>query len=138
MSPLLIGPLFELVKQALGGLGLDPEAKARAQAQAFDVLTSGSFAEKSEVQLLLAQMEVNKADAGGQSWMQRNWRPAMGWACVASLGYCWLAQPGLQWLAAINGWPAPPGVNTEQQFVIVGQMLGLAAARTVEKLKGAQ
>lgn len=136
MNPLFIGPIFDLVKQVLGGLGLDPEAKQRAQTHAFELLQSGTFVEKADQALMLAQLDVNKAEAQGQSAMQRLWRPAMGWACVLSLAYAWVGHPLLGWLAAIQQWPLPPALDTTQQMVIVGQMLGLAAARTVEKLKG--
>ncbi len=139
MNPLVIGPIFELLKGVLGGLGLDPEAKARAQAQAFEALTSGTFAERTEQAIALAQVDVNKADAAGASPMQRNWRPMVGWVCAAALAWDTVGRPMATYAWVLAGHVAPelPALASEQLYTLLFGLLGLGALRSVEKVKGA-
>lgn len=137
MSPVLIPALFEAVKQVIGGLGLDQEAKREAQRQAFEVLTSGTFAERNAQALALAQIDTNKTEAGAGTF-RGGWRPAIGWTCWAALSLQFVVAPVAEWGAAAVGHPLPPlpkldGVLWELLF----GMLGLGALRTVEKVKGA-
>lgn len=136
MNPLFIAPVFELFKQVLGGLGLDPEAKARAQAQAFEAMVNGTFGERAEQALALAQIDTNRTEAA-QGAFRGGWRPFIGWTCGAALAVQFVVGPLLEWGSAWAGHPAPPmpkldGVLMELLF----GMLGLGAMRTVEKLKG--
>lgn len=129
--------LIPLLGNLLDKLVPDPKASADAKLELMRLAQSGELAQlNADTSLALAQLEVNKADAQGDGWMQRNWRPFMGWMCALALAYSWMVQPMLTWAAAIHGWPAPPLFDTEQQMWIIGQMLGLAGARTLEKLKG--
>lgn len=114
----------------------DPKAAADAKLELMRMAQSGELAELDAFkQISLAQLEVNKADVMGQSAMQRLWRPLMGWTCGVALAYSWVGWPMLAWMSAMAGVDAPPKIETEQQLWIVGQMLGLAGMRTVEKLK---
>ena len=137
MNPLLFGPIFDIIKQVLGGLGLDPEAKARAQAQALDVLTNGTFDQKSAQALALAQISTNTEDAKG-NWWQSGWRPAIGWVCAGALCSQYILRPWVQWVAIVVGHPLPPlpGID-DQLWQLMGGMLGLGSLRTFEKIKGA-
>ncbi len=139
MNPLLLGPIFDIIKDALGRVLPDPEAKARAQAQAFDVLTNGTFDQRAEQAIALAQIEVNKADAAGQSALQRNWRPAVGWVCGTALAWDNVIKPMIILGCAIAGHPVPPlpNLSSEQLYGVLFGMLGLGGLRTVEKVKGA-
>lgn len=137
MNPLWIGPLFEVIKQALSGLGLDPEAKARAQSQAFDALTSGTFAEKAAQALQLAQLDVNKTEAAAPSLFVAGWRPFIGWTCGGALFSQYIVRPWVQWVALACGHPLPtlPGID-DQLWQLMGGMLGMGGLRTFEKIKG--
>lgn len=139
MNPLLFGPVFEIIRQVLGGLGLDPAIKEKAQAQALDVLTNGTFDQKAAQAVTLAQLDVAKADAAGQSPMQRNGRPFIVWVCGVALAWDTVARPMLTYGAAMAGHPLPelPNLSTEQLYTIIGGVMGLGAFRTVEKVKGA-
>lgn len=137
MNPLIVAPLFDLFKQVLGGLGLDPEAKARAQTQAFDILQSGSFTEKADHALALAQISVNKAEAESQGIYKGGWRPAIGWVCAGALASQYLVKPWVESACLIVGHPVPslPGID-EHLWELMGGMLGLGGLRTFEKLRG--
>lgn len=92
----------------------------------------------------LAQVEVNKVEAAHASVFVAGWRPACGWAGVAAMVYQFLLYPLLVWLWALLqalGWlnpgvTPPPMLDTDALWVVLTGMLGIAGARTVEKIKG--
>lgn len=137
MNPVFIGPLFEVLKQVLSGLGLDPEEKARAQAQAFEALTNGTFEQRAELQAALAQIEVNKAEATSPGIFASGWRPFIGWTCGVALSVQFVVGPLAGWGAAMVGHELPPLPSLDAVlWELLFGMLGLGALRTVEKVKG--
>lgn len=136
VNPLVL-PLFELAKQVLGGLGLDPEAKERAQRQAFELLTQGDFAQRSDVQMALAQIAVNKAEAEAPGIFKGGWRPFIGWVCGVSCAWNWLGLPVSMFACRLAGLTiemAPASLG-EMMPVLLG-LLGLGTLRTVERIQG--
>lgn len=79
-----------------------------------------------ENQLLIAQTEVNKAEAGHSSIFVAGWRPAIGWGCGIALVYNTLLAPMFH-----LGVADLPFLQT----ILMG-MLGLSVSRTVEKMTG--
>jgi hypothetical protein len=139
MNPLLLaGPIVELLRQVLGGLGLDPELKAKAEAHAFELATSGTFAEKADQAVQLAQLDVDKADASSGSNFRGGWRPAAGWVCVAALAFDNLIAPCLPWWLQVLGIDAPPmpKLDTSQTTGLLCALLGLGGLRSIDKAKG--
>lgn len=138
MNPLLIGPIFDIIKDALGRVLPDPEAKAKAQAAAMDLIASGTYAEKAQQAINLAQIDVNKADASSSRWWQAGWRPFIGWTCGGALFCQYIVGPFMPWLGAVIGHPMPELPRLDDQlWQLLAGMLGLGALRTVEKVKGA-
>jgi hypothetical protein len=92
----------------------------------------------------LAQIEVNKIEAGSSSLFVAGWRPAIGWIGVAAMGYQFLAYPLFQWgwkWAQATGWvpvgmDPPPVLEADQLWVILSGILGIAGMRSFEKTKG--
>lgn len=137
MNPLFITPLFDVLKQVLSGLGLDPEAKARAQAQAFEALTNGTFEQRAELQSMLAQIDTNKTEAAAGAF-RGGWRPAVGWTCAAALALQFVVGPLIEWGAAAAGHPLPPLPKLDDMlWELLAGLLGISTLRTVEKIKGA-
>ncbi len=102
-------------------------------------------AARVEADILAGVQATNQAEARHRSIFVAGWRPAVGWIGAASMAYQFLVYPLLTW-----GWRAlqgggwvplelqpPPVIDTEALWVILSGMLGLAGARTVEKIKGA-
>ena len=80
----------------------------------------------------LAQVELNKVEAGHRSIFVAGWRPAIGWVCALGLMLTFIVNPLLQW------WTSKPGPELPQDIMLelVLALLGLGALRTVEKMNG--
>ena len=95
----------------------------------FDYLENKLIAEQN-----IGQMEVNKQEAKG-NWFQAGWRPAIGWTGAIALAYQFVAYPLLLWvLDDVSN--APPAMDSEELYVIITGMLGIAGMRSVDKMKG--
>jgi len=136
-----VNPLFEplagLVKDVLDRVLPDPALKQQAQAQAFELINNGTFADKASQALALAQVDVNKADANSGSTFRGGWRPFIGWTCGGALFSQYMLRPWVQWIAAVTGHPVPPlpGID-DNLWQLLGVILGNAGLRTYEKVKG--
>ena len=86
---------------------------------------------------MLAQTEINKAEAAHKSIFVAGWRPFIGWTCGAAIAWSFLLQPVAQW--AITAWgegTALPTVDTSYLLELVTAMLGMSGLRTFEKSRG--
>ncbi|MGZ4837638.1 MAG: 3TM-type holin [Terriglobales bacterium] len=135
----IVGGALSVVGKVLDNLYPDPAQRAAAQLE-LAKLQDGKEARELNalLQVQMGQINVNNTEAGSESTFKSCWRPFLGWMCGVSLAYAWLAQPLLVWLSQNAGWHVPPTLSVAEQMTIVGQMMGLASARTVEKLNGAQ
>jgi hypothetical protein len=135
----LIGGALSVVGKVLDNLFPDPVQRANAALE-LEKLQDGKEARELQalLQVQMGQIGVNNTEAASASLFKSGWRPALGWICGISLAYAWLAQPLLVWLSQNAGWHVPPTLSIAEQMTVVGQMMGLASARTVEKLNGAQ
>ncbi len=115
----LIGPATEIV-------GKFVQDKDKAAQLAHDIAT---MADKHAQEALLAQVEVNKAEAQG-NWFQASWRPLCGYVCVMGLAVNFLISP----IAAGFGFAVPQAEMSVMMPVLTG-MLGLAGMRSFEKVK---
>ena len=134
MNPLGIGAIIDSVGKVASDLittdkeRLQLELEGRRIDQAID----------------LAQMEVNKTEAGNQNLFVAGWRPAIGWVGAAAMAYQFLLYPLLVWawvwLQAEQIVPKevkpPPMLDTEALWVILSGMLGIAGMRSFEKTRG--
>lgn len=73
---------------------------------------------------------------GAVTLLDSRWRPVLGWVSVAAWSYSLVLQPLFQALLVLSGSPLvlPPIDPNAVDAALYGG-LGLAAARTVEKLK---
>lgn len=115
----------------------DPVAKAQAQLALLQLQQAGELAqEQSDLQIALAQSQVNLAEANSASGFRAGWRPFVGWICGFGLCYQYLAQPLLSWLSLLRHLPVPPVLDGTTLLYLLGALLGLGTHRTVEKLNG--
>lgn len=92
---------------------------------------------KAANEAALAQVEVNKIEAGHSSVFVAGWRPAIGWVCATALAWAFIVAPFATWSMAVFGVRETlPTIATDNLFELVLAMLGLGGLRTFEKLKG--
>jgi hypothetical protein len=141
MSPLLIGGIVETVGKLADDLFTSDKERLDAE---IELRRVGIEAAKIDAGLLSGQQDINKVEAAHASVFVAGWRPAVGWVSVAALGYQFILYPLLTWAWAwmqSAGWvdPAlrpPPLLDVEALLVLLTGMLGIAGARTFEKVKG--
>ena len=115
----LIGPATELA-------GKFVQDKDKAAELAHSLTT---MADRHAQQALLAQLEVNKAEAAG-NWFQASWRPLCGYVCVTGLAVNFLVSP----ICAGFGFIIPQADMSTMLPILTG-MLGLAGMRSFERVK---
>ena len=136
MTP-IIGGLIDAGLKVLDKVLPDPQAKIQAQLELMRLQQAGEFRQlEADLQLALAQTEINKIEAAAPDAFRGGWRPAAGWVCVAGLAYQFLFQPLAAWSGSIQGWPPPPVLDLGDLYGLLCGMLGLGAYRSVEKTKG--
>lgn len=124
----LLGPILE----RLAALIPDPEARAKAAADAEAQMVAALRASDS------AQGEVNRAEAAHASIFVAGWRPAIGWVCALALGYQYLVAPLASFGLAAASLDVPPLPRLDDGlWQLVTGMLGLGVMRTYEKIQGA-
>ena len=118
----------------------DPEQKAKAQLELLRLQQEGAFKElDAELQVNLAQTQINEAEAQQSDFFRGGWRPAAGWACVFGLAYEFMLRPLLPWVLAVagaEGIPALPSLD-DVLFELLFGMLGLGTLRTADRWKRA-
>lgn len=128
MLAALIPVLGPIIDKVLGAVLPDPNKRQEV------IMTILGQLQASDI----AQMEVNKAEAGHGSMFVAGWRPFIGWACGLALAFQYLLSPLTVWAAAIYGVtiPVPPALDQVLWELMFG-MLGMGALRSFEKIKGA-
>ena len=129
--------LLPTISGLLDKLIPDPEARARAQLDLLKLQQDGAFKElDAQLQINLAQAEINKVEAASQNGFQAGWRPLAGYMCVAGLGYEFMLRPLLPWALTVSGVDAPPLPSLDGVlFELMFGMLGLGTLRTADRWK---
>jgi hypothetical protein len=87
----------------------------------------------------LAQVELNKIEAGHRSIFVAGWRPFIGWVCGFALLWHFILFDFLTWIT-VNFFPhvtnIPELTGTETLVTVLLSLLGLGAMRTAEKFAG--
>ncbi len=97
---------------------------------------------KASNEAALAQVEVNKIEAGHSSVFVAGWRPFIGWVCGVALALYYVPMfiigMGLWvWACLEAGAMVPrPELGIAEIIGLVMAMLGLGGLRTFEKLHG--
>jgi hypothetical protein len=141
MDLLGIGSIIEGVGKIAGDLVTTDKEKAQLELEGRKL----DLEEKRIDQATdLAQVEINKIEAGSTSLFVSGWRPAVGWVGVLGLVYQFLGYPLMQWLWAFGQsvdlipkeLHPPPDLDVEQLMTLLAGLLGFGGMRTFEKHKG--
>lgn len=131
MIPAVITALVPALGTLVDRLIPDKAAAERAKADMEAALI------KASNEAALAQVEVNKIEAGHSSVFVAGWRPAIGWVCAAALAWAFIVAPVASWtMAAFGARETLPAIGTDNLFELVLAMLGLGGLRTFEKMRG--
>lgn len=141
MTPLIIGPIVEAVGNIADDLFTSDDERMKADIAAMGV---GLEAAKVDAGLIAGQQDINKIEAAHSSLFVAGARPALLWVGVAALTYQYLLYPlmtwGWTWLQATGWVPAttapPPVLDVDVLMVLMTGILGIATARTFEKVRG--
>lgn len=126
---IVAGPILHIIDKVIP----DPAAKAQAQLEVLKLQQDGELQRiEKDIQIQLAQIDLDKTEAQSTSGFRANWRPAAGWVCVCALGYAYIAQPLLGWLSSTP----PPKLELQDLVSLLFAMLGFGTLRTTEKIKG--
>ncbi len=133
-----MAPLLALVPTLLPALGTlvdrlipDRAAAEKAKAEMEQQLVTAANA------AAMAQVEVNKVEAGHSSVFVAGWRPSIGWVCAAGLAWAFVLAPIASWALVVLGIKAElPAIQFDYLFELVLAMLGIGGLRTFEKLRG--
>lgn len=126
-------PIFDAVAPVINKVLAfipDPQQKLEAQQE----LMTGLMAWDAQ------QTQINAVEAANSNLFVSGWRPAVGWTCTLAFAYKFVLEPLIIFLVILFGikfdvklLPTPDW--TEMYPVLLG-MLGLAGARTYEKVQG--
>ena len=133
--------VLELGKSAIDKIWPDPIKRAEEMRKLEEMRQAGNLAElKAHVDLMLAQIEVNKEQAKSKSFWVAGARPAAIWAGVFSLSWSGIIHPLLTWVwafAQMSGNP-PPIIESGVLGSITMGLLGVSGMRSFDKTKGTQ
>ena len=141
MNPLLLSGIFDLGKGLIDRLFPDPAAKAAAQLELLKMQNAGELAHlAAETDLAKLQVQVNLEEAKSANWFVAGWRPFIGWTCGCGLAYVSIIEPLARFAAQVwfHYTGSFPIIDTTITMQVLLGMLGLAAARTVEKVRNAE
>jgi hypothetical protein len=131
MIPAILTALVPALGTLVDRLIPDKAAADRAKAEMEAALV------RAANEAALAQVEVNKIEAGHGSVFVAGWRPAIGWVCAAALAWAFIVAPVATWgMAAFGVKETLPAIGTDNLFELVLAMLGLGGLRTFEKMRG--
>ena len=124
----LIGPATELAGKFI-------QDKDKAAQLAHDLST---MADNHAQEAMLAQVEVNKAEAESGSVFKGGWRPFIGWVCGAAFAYNFVLQPLILFGVTVAGVQIPelPTFDMTSLMTVMMGMLGLGGLRSYEKKQG--
>ena len=134
-----ISAAFELGITAIKRIWPDPIDQAKEIRRLEELKQSGDLKRlELEVNLLLAQINVNAEQAKHKSIFVAGARPAAIWAGVFAMIWSGIVHPILTWawaFAEMTG-DAPPLMDTGALVTMLGGLLGVSGMRSFDKQKG--
>lgn len=130
-----LGSLFELGSKVLDKIFPDKDTADKAKLEMFRLQQEGAFKEmEMQFDNAKSQMKVNEAEAN-KGGILNSWRPALGWVCVFSYAYNFVAMPLIVWcVTAYRGdAPAMIALDTTELGVLLAGMLGIGGMRSYDK-----
>lgn len=140
MSSDPITALLDVGIMAISRIWPDPIQQAQEVRKLQELAQKGDLAlMKSEVSLLLGQIEINKIEAKSNSIFVAGWRPFVGWVGGLSFAYASILEPLMRFIANMRGYTGDfPEINTNLTIQVLLGMLGLGVMRSFDKKNGSE
>lgn len=147
MDPVTISSLVRLGTSLIQKIWPDPAKQAEELRKLKELEQTGDIAQLNAfVQLMLAQIEVNKIQAQHKSLFVAGPRPFVLWVGGVALAWQFVLYPMLLWFWAFwqsKGYvPAdmlpPPVLDSSELMALVSALLGVAGMRSFDKSRGVQ
>ena len=123
----LVGPIVNKFVDRIPNGNERARAKEALEKELVDAANSG----------MLAQTEINAAEAQHKSIFVAGWRPFIGWVCGVGIAWSMVVQPVAQWaMIAWGDGTELPTIDTSYLMELVTAMLGMSGLRTFEKMRG--
>lgn len=132
---------LDLGKDVINKIWPDPAQRAEQLFKLKELEQKGDLAEiQAHVGLMMAQLDINKAEASHPSMFVAGWRPGLGWLCVIAIGYNYVIYSMLQWALVLSGSDivAPNQIDMTELWPLILGMLGISVSRSWEKRAGVQ
>ena len=120
MLTALIGPIMAILTRIIP----DPEQQAEAKSELMNIMV------KAQAEEMKAKSQVVIAEAKGESWMQRNWRPVLMFTFIALIINNFILVP---YMAAVGLPIAPLPLPTEMWTLLTIGVGGYIGGRSYEK-----
>ena len=136
-----LSALFDLGKTAIDKIWPDPVKRAEELRKLEELKQSGDLARlNAEVNLMLGQIDVNKAQAQHPSVFVAGARPAVMWIGAFGLAYAAIIEPLARFVAAVcfDYTGEFPQLDATITLQVLFGILGLGAYRTFEKTQDVQ
>lgn len=133
-----IGSVFDFGSRIIDKVWPNADDANKAKLALLQMQQAGEFKEiETSLALAQGQMKINEVEAA-KGGILNQWRPALGWVCVASYAYNFVGMPLIVWL--VTAWrgdaPAMIALDTTELGVLLAGMLGIGAYRSYDKSKG--
>ena len=133
----MLPPFIPLINTILDKIFPNSDKANEAKVKVLELSQRGELADiDARLKIMLAQADINKAEAASSNRYASSWRPTIGYICAVGIAYNFIIYPFLVWGAAIYApyMEVPKLANDNLMELVVG-MLGLAGFRTFEKVK---
>ena len=126
----LINGILKPAKELVDEFHTSHEERSRAELDLYEAETDRMHVQQEE---RMAELDIQKTSITSKA--AAGWRPAVGWVCAA-----WLAWEGIVSRAITGIFPSIvfPQANDALLETTLWVMLGVAGARTVEKLTNSE
>jgi hypothetical protein len=126
-----ITAVLDIGSKVIDRLWPDPAQAASAKLELYKLQQSG------ELQQIMGQLEINKAEAASASVFVSGWRPFIGWVCGIACAWNWVGISVAKVIAAFFQYPIVlTSADLSEMLPVLMGMLGLGVLRTAEKMKG--
>lgn len=138
LDPTPISAALQLGSTLIERLIPDPAQKAQAALALLQLQQSGELAElAANTDLAKGQIQVDAVEAASPATFTSGWRPFVGWICGVGLASQFLVAPAVTYVGHAMGAKIDyPTLDMGTLLTLLLGMLGLGAARTVEKING--